>query len=89
MDDDFILSKIQEKYPDLSQHSSENNLKSVITLIINDIKFITEVEKQFNLNRFDIIKIIYRNYDYVFNTCFISKIQKIMKNKKHGKSRRK
>lgn len=86
MDDNFILSKIQEKYPDLSQHSTENNLKAVISLIMSDVKFIMEIEKTYNLNTYEVIKIIYRNYDYIFNTCFTTKIQKIMKNKKYGKS---
>jgi hypothetical protein len=60
----------------------------VISLILNDVKYISEIESTYNLNQFDVIKIIYRNYEYVFNTCFISKIQKIMKYKNYGKCKK-
>jgi hypothetical protein len=86
MDDVFILSKIQEKYPELTQDSSENILKSVITLIMNDTKYMEEIENEYNLNSCDILKIIYRNYEYVFNACFITKLQKLMQRKKYGRN---
>lgn len=88
MDDKFILSKVQEKYPDLTQNSDDNILKSVISIIMSDSDLMQQIESEYNLNTFDVIKIIYRNYEYVFNTCFITRIQKIMKNRKYAKQSR-
>lgn len=85
MDDKFILSKITEKYQDFKQSSSESLIKQVILVIASDTKLIEDIEKKYDINPLELFKIIYRNYEYVFNKCFISKIQKTIKNKKYVK----
>ena len=85
LDDLFILSQITAKYPDFNQKVSDNILKQVIICIVSDNKLIEELQKKYDINVFEIFKIIYRNYEHIFNKCFITKIQKIIKTKKYAR----
>lgn len=84
LDDKFIMSKIIEKYPDFIGNKSENIIKQVFVAITSDIKFIDELSKKLDMTIFDIFKVIYRNYSFIFNKCFINKIQKIIKANGYG-----
>ena len=86
LDDNFILAKIQEHYPDFSQDTEENLLKQVIIVIFNDNTFMEEMKKNYSLSQTEIIKTIYRNFEYVFNKCFITKIQKTIENNSYAKN---
>ena len=84
LDDKFIISKIIEKYPDFIGNKSENILKQSCVAIASDTKFLDELSRKLDMTIFDIFKTIYRNYSFIFNKCFINKIQKIIKLNGYG-----
>ena len=85
MDDEFLLSKVTEIYPDFNRNNTENVLKQVILIIINDGRLISRLEKEYDLSPTEFLKILYRNYDFIFNKCFVTRVQKTVKNKKYAK----
>jgi hypothetical protein len=86
MDDDIILSKIVEKYPDFVPDNDENTLKQTLSVIVNDSKLITEVVEYFGINALELFSIIYRKYSFIFNKCFITKIHNIAKCKAYARN---
>lgn len=85
MDDEFIISKIIEKYPDFVSASSENLLKQVFMIVARDSKFIKELTERYDITVQELFSIIYRNYSFLFNNCYISKIQKLVTRRSYAK----
>ena len=89
MDDAFILSKIVEKYPDFVPEKGENIVKQVFLVIANDTKFINKLTKELDIDPLTLFEIVYRKYSYIFNKCYINKLQRIIGKKSYArKSRR-
>ena len=86
MDDDIILSKIIEKYPDFVPENDENTLKQILPVIVNDSKLITDVVEYFGINTLELFSIIYRRYSFIFNKCFTTKLHNIAKCKAYARN---
>jgi hypothetical protein len=86
MDDKFILSKIIEKYPDFSDKSCENLLKQVFMIIAKDSRLINGITKKYDISIKELFGIIYRNYSFLFNPCYVAKIQKLVKKSSYAKA---
>lgn len=69
----------------MDKSNDENTLKQVILVIFNDDKLLNEIEDKYEILPTESIKMIYRNYDFIFNKCFITKIHKTIKNKTYAK----
>lgn len=54
-------------------------------MIVSDSKLIEELEKKYDIEPSELLKTIYRNYEYVFNKCFVTKIQKTIKHKRYAR----
>ena len=87
MDDSLILSKLSEKYPDFRKDANENILKRVIFTMMDDTRHISYVMEECSIDIYEIMKVIYRNYSYIFNKCFISKMKSILSRKAHVRAR--
>lgn len=88
MDDSFILSKLIEKYPDFVPSNAENLLKQTFIAITRDSKLINDVVEFCDITVHELFSVIYRNYSFIFNGSFISKIQKLVSNRSYAKPRR-
>lgn len=86
MDDAFIISKIIERYPDFTLSNSETTLRQLFLVIASDSKFIRELTTSFDLEVPELFSIIYRNYSEIFNSLFITKVQKLISRKSYAKS---
>ena len=71
MDDAFILLKLAEKYPDFRHETPENSLKRVMVAMVGDSRYMSEVMDECSVDIYDLMTVIYRNFSYVFNKCFI------------------
>lgn len=87
MDDAVVLAKLSEKYPDFSYNTRENLLKRVIMAMMNDTRHVAYVLESCSIDIYELTMIIYRNYSYIFNKCFISKMRDMMSKGLHGKRR--
>ena len=87
MDDALILSKLSEKYPDFRKDASENILKRVIFTMMDDTRHLSYVMDECSIDIYEITKVIYRNFSYIFNKCFISKMKYILSRKAHVRAR--
>lgn len=85
MDDAFIISKIVEKYPDFVSSENENLLKQTFMVIARDSRFINQLLKEYDLTVSELFSIIYRNYSFIFNPCYISKIQKLVTRRSYAR----
>lgn len=54
-------------------------------MILSDNDLMEDMEKIYRVDSADVIKTIYRNYEYVFTKCFITKIQKTIRNKRYAR----
>ena len=86
MDDTFIMSKISEKYPDFISDSGENLLKQTFMVIAKDTKFLKQISSEYDIPISELFSIIYRTYSFLFNPCYISKLQKIVSKRLYVKS---
>ena len=87
MDDAFVISKLAEKYPDFSHDTRENSLKRVMITMVADTRHMAYVMDECSIDIYELMMVIYRNFSYVFNKCFISKIRNLMSRGIHGKKR--
>lgn len=87
MDDVLILSKLGEKYPDFRHDTNENVLKRVLCAIMDDTRHLKFVMEECQIDIYEMMKVIYRNYSYLFNKCFISKMKKLLSRKGHVRAR--
>lgn len=87
MDDAFIIEKLSEKYPDLSYETGENALKRVMITMVGDSRHMAYVMDECSLDIYELMTVIYRNFSYIFNKCFISKVRNLMSRGVHGKKR--
>ena len=78
MDDAFVISNMSEKYPDFSHETNENSLKRVMIAMIGDSRHIEQVLDKCSIDIYELVTVIYRNFSYVFNKCFISKMRSVM-----------
>lgn len=83
LDDDYIMSKIIEKYPDFTENRKEQMLKQVLVVFVNDNKHVNEILDYFDIDIFELFKVIYRKYSFIFSTCYTNKIHDIIKYKKY------
>ncbi len=83
LDESMIILKMAEKYPDLSEDSSENTIKAVFLIMFADSKFICKILDYYSISIFDLMKILYRKYSHVFNQGFITKLQYVVRNRKY------
>ena len=86
MDDAFIISKIIEKYPDFGNKDDENSLKQIFSVIVSDSKFINELLKKYDLTVKELFSIIYRNYSFIFNSAYTSKIRKLISGRSYARA---
>lgn len=87
MDDAFVIAKLAEKYPDFSHDTRENSLKRVMITMVADTRHIAYVMDECSIDIYELMMVIYRNFSYVFNKCFISKIRNLMSRGTHAKKR--
>ena len=87
MDDAFIIDQLAEKYPDLSHETGENALKRVMITMVGDPRHMAYVMDECSLDIYELMMVIYRNFSYIFNKCFISKVRNLMSRGVHGKKR--
>ena len=85
MDDAFIVSKIVEKYPDFTTNGNENLLKQTFMVIARDSRFVNQLLKDYDLTVSELFSVIYRNYSFIFNPCYISKIQKLVTRRSYAR----
>ena len=81
IDDNAILCKILEKYPDFSSQTKDNLLKQLFVVMINDKPFITTILKEFDINIFDLFLLINRRFSFINGVYYIEYLQKLFKNK--------
>jgi hypothetical protein len=86
MDDSFILSRITEKYPDFNPSSSESVLKQAFMVVASDTRLINELTSKYDITAHELFKLIFRNYSFLFNPCFVSKLQKIVSKRAYAKT---
>lgn len=87
MDDAFVLSKLSEKYPDFSHETNENSLKRVMIAMMGDTRHVAHVLEECSIDIYELTTVVYRNFSYVFNECFIAKMKELMSRRIHGKRR--
>ncbi len=87
MDDDFVLSKITEKYPDFTYDKKDSVIKQILLVFLQDNKHMNEVLEFFDMTIYDLFKIIIRKYPYVFSGVYNNKIHKILSRRKYTRRR--
>ena len=87
MDDDIIIAKIVEKYPDFEITNSENILKQAFMVVLNDYKLIESIIDLYDITQIELMGIIYKKYSHIFSKCFITKISKNIKHRYYAKRR--
>ena len=87
MDDDIIIAKIVEKYPDFEITNSENILKQAFMVVLNDYKLIESIIDLYDISQIELLGIIYKKYSHIFSKCFITKINKNIKHRYYAKRR--
>lgn len=88
MDDEFILAKITEKYPDFSPNKKETILKQSFIIFLKDSRHVKYILDYFNISIYDLFTVVYRSYSFIFNTCFTNKVHNLIKNKCYVKRTR-
>lgn len=88
MDDQYVISKIIEKYPDFSISKKDSVLKQAFIVFLHDSKHVNSILESFEISIDDLFKMIYRNYSFLFNTCFINKVHDIIRLKSYVKARK-
>ena len=87
MDDDIIIAKIIEKYPDFEISHNENLLKQAFMVILSDNKLIESIMNLYDITQSELFSIIYKKYSHIFSKCFITKITKNISVKSYAKRR--
>lgn len=75
MDDDEIVMKIIEQYPEFSQSNKDTQLRKQFLTILDDKILIDDILEYYNLTIHEFFKIIYKQYSSLFNTLFIKKVR--------------
>lgn len=86
MDDELIISKIIERYPDFADKDNENLLKQVLVAIAYDTRFINSLSKELEFTPIELFGAVYRKYSFLFTSCFTTRIHNIVKNRSYGKN---
>lgn len=87
MDDDIIISKIVEKYPDFQYTNNDNILKQVFMVVLSDHKLLENIIRTYDITQIELFSIIYKKYSHIFSKCYITKLFKNINDNSHAKRR--
>lgn len=85
MDDELVVAKLAERYPDLLERDNENLCRLAFHAMATDTKFINEVTKFLGMTAVELFAVVYRTHTFLFNSCFVAKIHKIVKRRSYGR----
>ena len=88
LDNNEIIKKIQTKYPNLSIKSTDSVIKKNILHFVEDEKFVESILDYYSLNIFELFKILYSKYSPIFKGMYLTKLRKILQNKKYADANR-
>ena len=84
LDDQHILRSLQAKYPALAPNADEQEQKKQIIQLVNDKPFMESILSWYNIDVFDLFKLMYTYFGNVFKGPFLKKIKLEMKNKTYA-----
>ena len=87
MDDDIIIAKLVEKYPDFEYTNNENILKQAFMVVLSDHKLIESVLNLYDITQAELFSIIYKKYSHIFSKCYITKLHKNINQRSYAKRR--
>lgn len=89
LDTNEIMSTIIQRYPLLSQQSTDSVIKKQIIVFLNDATFIEYLMEFYNLTVYDMFKILYMSYGSIFKGPFLNKVKNQLVGKKYATITRK
>lgn len=89
IDNEEIMASILKTYPRLSTSNTDSIIKKALIEMLNDEQFINEILEFYNINVFDLFKILHKTYASIFKGSFLKKLKNNIVGKSYVSRKRK
>jgi len=83
------MASILKTYPRLSTSNTDSIIKKALIEMLNDEQFINEILEFYNINVFDLFKILHKTYASIFKGSFLKKLKNNIVGKSYVSRKRK
>lgn len=88
LDTQDIVISISRKYPDFNPSNDDSLVKKTFKEILDNDQFMEYILTFYNINIFDLFKILYRNFSSIFKGQYLKKIRDQLATKTYAKINR-
>lgn len=88
IDNNMIYASIQKKYPQLNDYEPDSVIKKQLVQFLEDDVFVKQVLKFYNINIYDLFKLLCVKYQAVFKGPYLKKLKNLLDRKQYDKDNR-
>ena len=75
IDNEEIMAAIIKSYPRMSTANTDSVIKKALIEMLNNEEFVSEILEFYNINIFDLFKILHKIYASIFKGTFLKKLK--------------